>query len=108
MIGLFAHLLTTDEAAELLDKLLSRAGATGARLAGDCTACGQPISSARPLGTLELGIMSNGHRILYPVCADCLTERETAPNAVGDRIEKQLATDFQEQARLDAEEPLSA
>lgn len=108
MIGLYAHLLTPDEAKELLDKLITRAGATGARLADDCTACGQPISAANPLGTLELGLMGNGHRIIYPLCAKCFTERQTAPLGVGDRIERQLASDFVNQARLDAEDPVTA
>lgn len=108
MSGFGFDLLTEQEATELLHKLIARAGGTGARIADNCTACGALFTSEHPAYRLELFYLPNEHRILAPLCRNCVIERERAPKAVGDRVEKQLAADFEELASEATEGGLTA
>lgn len=87
--------LTPWEALATLDATIRRYGATGARIADDCTACGSHFTTDNPPGDLELAGLENGHRILYFVCVPCYRQMLTDPRTVAGKIEARLVKDLE-------------
>lgn len=83
----------TRQVAEQLEDFAKEVGATSARLADDCTACGEIFTGARRVGTLSLSLLQ-GHRVLHFVCRECLAELTRDFNAVASRIEARLTTEL--------------